>query len=136
MSAPTFALLAGIACLALGFAGIFSGGAALGGLDLFLGLWGFVAWAGALGAVNFARAGAFLFALVALFAAQPAYGAWGHGLLAVAAAYIGFRSLLRRPRAAARPAERRHTAAPRRQAARPVARERRKGPFDRRYGLT
>jgi len=75
------------------------------------------------------------------FGLAPLYGhdVWLHALTAIAAAYFGFRTAARSVAATLRetPAERRHSGASRRKAARPVAYERRKGAFDRRnYGGT
>ncbi|HEY4746528.1 MAG TPA: hypothetical protein VIH38_03155, partial [Steroidobacteraceae bacterium] len=71
----------------------------------------------------------------------PLYGhdVWLHALTAIAAAYFGFRTAARSVAASLQevPAERRHSGATRRKAARTVANERRKGAFDRRnYGGT
>lgn len=135
MSAPTFAFVMGIFYLGLGVLG------ALGELptdlahDLFhaaAGLWGFAAWAGATSAVLYCRLMAVAFAFVMLLGLlwDPSPGAWLYLLTAAASAYFGYRTL-----ALAEPApatERRRSRASRRRAMRPVAMERRMGPFDRR----
>ena len=69
MSAPSFALAAGIVYTALGFMGfvpalhvgdrlfgVLQVNAALNALHLIAGFWGLFAWSGATGAVSFARA--------------------------------------------------------------------------------
>jgi hypothetical protein len=135
MSAPSFALVMGIFYLGLGVLG------ALGQLptdlahDLFhaaVGLWGLAAWAGAAGAVLYARLMAVAFAFVMLMGLlwEPSPGAWLYLLTAAAAAYFGYRTVALAQHAPA--SERRRTAGTRRRAVRPVALERRSGPFDRR----
>lgn len=134
MSAPTFALLMGIFYLGLGVLG------ALGQLptdlahDLFhgaAGLWGFAAWAGATSAVLYARLMTVAFSFVMLMGLlwNPSPGAWLYLLTASAAAYFGYRTLaLAEPT----PSIERRRPGSRRQVMRPVAQERRAGPFDRR----
>ena len=135
MSAPTFAFVMGVFYLGLGVLG------ALGELptdlahDLFhaaAGLWGFAAWAGATSAVLYARLMAVAFAFAMLFGLlwNPSPGAWLYLLTVAAAAYFGYRTV-----ALAEPAtvsDRRRHAGARRQVTRPVAYDRRSGPFDRR----
>lgn len=170
MTAPSFALLAGLfytglAALSMlpsleiardGLPYLFGLFAASGPLTLIhvaLGLWGLVAWSGALGAVGYARAASVLLALLALggFAATATdalvalrgHNIWLHALTALAAAYFGFRSAARRPllyaslkerrrQGAGRLERRRSVAADRRIAPQPVAQERRSGRADRR----
>lgn len=142
MSAPTFALIAGLVYTALGFAG-FTGFMprpwTLNVLHLVLGFWGMFSWSGATSAVRFARdiAGAFaVLTVVGLYQAFdapieifPVRGplAGLYAATALLAAYIGFRSIARR----AKRAERRRNQE-RRLAKRPVAYERRHGGHDRR----
>ena len=131
--------------------GVFAVNAVLNGVHFLLGFWGLVAWSGALSAVNYARSLALVSAVLALmglipglktaFGLAPLYGhdVWLHALTAIAAAYFGFRTAARSVAASLQevPAERRHSGATRRKAARTVANERRKGAFDRRnYGGT
>lgn len=145
MSAPTFALIAGLVYTALGFAG-FTGFMprpwTINGLHLALGFWGLFSWSGATSAVSFARniAGAFavltVIGLYQTFNAPieifPVRGPLAGLYVATAllAAYIGFRSIARR----AKRAERRRNRQERRVAKRPVAYERRLGGRDRRQG--
>lgn len=178
MSAPTFALVAGLLYMTLGILGmlsslligapadapapavtmnygylfgLFAVNAVLNSVHFLLGFWGLVAWSGALSAVNYARSLSVVSAVLALmglipglntaFGFAPLYGheVWLHALTAIAAAYFGFRTAARAVAATLQevPAERRHSGANRRKAARPVAYERRKGAFDRRnYGGT
>ena len=159
MSAPAFALLLGIFYTGLGslamlpslalvrdglpylFA-LFAASGALNALHIAIGLWGLVAWSGALSAVGYARAVSILLALLALGGVAAAltgspmalggHNVWLHGLTALAAAYVGFRSLARRPSLTASWQERRRRPAERRHAARPVALERRSSRGDRR----
>jgi hypothetical protein len=154
LSAPRFALAAGLAYTLLGFMGfipVFAPGGRVLGLfaangvlnvaHIVVGFWGLFSWSGATSAVTYARSLAALFAILALLgifasfnsplALVPAQGhdAWLHGATALLGAYFGFRSLARRERQA----ERRHShAVTRRVAARPVVVERRYGAFDRR----
>lgn len=154
MSAPTFALVAGLAYAALGFAGfvpalmagdrvlgLFPVGELVSLAHLVLGFWGLFSWSGATSAVNYARGLAVIagaLALVGLYgslagplALFPVHGhdVWLHGVSALLGAYFGLRSLLRRE---AQPVERRHNPPERRVASRPVAYERRTGAWDRR----
>lgn len=135
MSAPSFALVMGIFYLGLGVLG------ALGWLptdlphDLFhaaVGLWGLAAWAGAAGALLYARLMAVAFAFVMLMGLlwAPSAGTWLYLLTAAASAYFGYRTVA----LAARPSasERRRSAGARRRVVRPIAHDRRMGPFDRR----
>lgn len=109
-----------------------------------IGVWGLAAWAGAASALRYARITAALFFIIALmglvpglntfFGYMPVYGndVWLNLLTAATAGYFGYRTL-----ALAEPAahgERRRGTSIRRQSMRPVAYERRKGPFDRRAG--
>jgi hypothetical protein len=144
MSAPSFALIAGLVYLlagALGLIGSFPVTRLVSGLYLLAGLWGTAAWAGATGAVLYARSMAVLFGLLALMGLVPALGAffrlmplggqdlWLHAATALSAAYFGFRSMARR----AQRGERR-TVLDRRHASHAVAYERRRGSADRRFG--
>jgi hypothetical protein len=154
VSAPTFALLAGLAYTALGFLGFipsllvsdrllgfFPVNGVVNVLHVVLGFWGLFSWSGATSAVGYARASAGIFAALALLglyasldtplALLPVRGndVWLHGLTALAAAYFGFRSAARRERSRER---RRSRIANRRVARRPVVYERRTGAFDRR----
>jgi hypothetical protein len=135
MSAPSFALVMGIFYLGLGVLG------ALGQLptdfahDLFhagVGLWGLAAWAGAAGALLYARLMALTFAFVMLIGLlwAPSPGAWLYLLTAATAGYFGFRTVALTAHTPA--SERRRHPGVRRRVARPVALERRMGPFDRR----
>lgn len=153
MSAPTFALVAGLAYAALGFMGFvpaFMVGERVLGLfpvnelvdaaHIALGFWGLFSWSGATSAVTYGRGLAVLAGLMALagvygttaepLALFPVHGndVWLHGVSALLGAYFGLRSLARREQAV----ERRHNAANRRVAQRPVAYERRVGAWDRR----
>lgn len=152
MSAPTFALLAGLAYTALGFLGfvpsmviderllgLFPMNGVLSVLHLVIGFWGLFSWSGATSSVNYARAlAAICGALAALgiyatanvpLALVPVRGhdIWLHGLSALLGAYFGFRSAARRERRIER-----RSARNRRAAVRPVALERRTGRPDRR----
>ena len=148
MSAPTFSLLTGIAYLVLGLAGstlfgLVSASLILNLLYLLVGLWGFLAWTGYLNALRFARVNALLFGVLAILGLAsglnflagylPLNGSavWLHAVTALAAAYIGFRSMLRRGHHLF---ERRRHRPDRRQAGRPVAYERRWASVDRRFG--
>ena len=138
MSAPTFALMMGIFYLGLGVLG------AMGELptdlpqDLFhgaVGLWGFAAWAGATSALLYSRLMAVAFAFVMLLGLlwNPSPGAWLYLLTAAACAYFGYRTVaLAEPEPEPSTERRRYPGGTRRQVMRPVARERRIGPFDRR----
>lgn len=157
MSAPSFALVAGLLYIgagALGFAGFFPVAKLLAAVYLIVGLWGGAAWAGATGAVGYARSIAILFgalalvalALLALFPAPSAVPAlvtlggrafWLHTATALIAGYFGFRSMARHLQPADRqsPMERRRKApSDRRRASRPVAHDHRRGIADRRFG--
>ncbi len=182
MSAPTFALATGILYVALGtlamiaslvvpaegtvqygyFLGLFAVNTPLNAAHAFMGMWGLVAWSGALGAVTYARAVAVVMGILALaglvpgarnfFDVLPLHGhnVWLHGLSAIAAAWIGWRSLLRHELEAASALkkserastgeawraglgeDRRRGVGDRRREARPVAVERRRGAPERR----
>ncbi len=123
------------------FLGLFRVNGLLDALHFLLGFWGLVAWSGALSAIAYARSASVLLGLAAVAGlllpaaalhALPLQGhnVWLHALSAIAAAYVGWRSLARR-RSPAR-AERRRGAPERRRAVRPVVLERRNGRFDRR----
>ena len=146
MSAPSFALIAGIAYLVAGAAGLLLGLVPVSfvhhAAHFALGLWGLAAWTGAAGAVSYARWLAAIgaaFALFGLTGLDSALGMlpfdsrdlWGHIALGAFGAYFGFRT-------GALPeahAERRHLLPPdRRRAARPVSLDRRRGVADRRFG--
>jgi hypothetical protein len=168
MTAPGFALAIGLLYAALGLLGMLSSlvlpaavapGASvplfgylfglfavnlvLNGVHFLVGVWGLVAWAGALSAVTYARSIALLLGAMALFGLMPGllaalmplhgHNVWLHGVSAALAAWVGFRTLARRELAALKPqrAERR-VRGERRVSARPVARERRRGADDRR----
>lgn len=143
MSAPAFALSAGLAYVALGFAGLTSflpQAGTINALHLAVGFWGLFSWSGATGAVTFSRGVAVLLGALALlgiagmlaepFAPLPVHRPHAalHAVTALLAGYFGFRSLARRPHRA----ERRQRA-DRRVAARPVAYERRSREYDRRH---
>ena len=145
MSAPTFALLAGLLYLLAGAAGVLSQFLAASFLHhaahFALGLWGVAAWTGAAGAVTYARTLAGLgaaFALLGLTGLDHALGMlpldprdlWGHILTGALAAYFGFRTATL-PEANAE--RRHHVLADRRRAPRPVSLERRRGDADRRF---
>lgn len=160
MSAPAFALILGLLYTGLGaFAmlpslvvareglpylfGLFAVSGVLNALHIGIGLWGLVAWSGAYGAVAYARMVGIVLAILALGGvvailvpgALPLRGGYNialHALTALAAAYVGFRSVARRPLVRATVQERRHHS-DRRVAERPVALERR-GSADRRLG--
>ncbi len=172
MSAPAFALLVGLAFTGAGLLGfipslvlpppagapetsvtlahgyllgLFPVNALHNGVHLLTGLTGFVAWAGALSAVTYARALAVIYAALAImglipglntvFGLVPIYGhdVWLHAVTAAAAAYVGFRSALRKGSLQVSPrAERRRNDPNRRHAAKPVAYDRRRGAYDRR----
>jgi hypothetical protein len=153
MSAPTFALIAGLLYTLLGFAGfipalhpegnalgLFPTNGVLSVLHIAIGFWGLFSWSGATGAVGYARGLAAVFTPLTLLAVYatlytplalvPAQGtdALLYALTAAAGAYFGFRSLARRERHP----DRRHNAPERRTAMRPVVYERRTGAYDRR----
>lgn len=171
MSAPTFALIIGLAFTGAGllgfipslvmpapadapatsvtlahghFLGLFPVNALHNVVHLAVGLTGLAAWAGALSAVAFARGLAVFYALLAVMGAIPGlntvfglipihgHDIWLHALTAAAAAYIGFRSAVRQGVRRPTVRERRHNAAERRHALKPVAYERRRGADDRR----
>jgi hypothetical protein len=153
MTAPGFALAAGLVYAALGFMGFIPAAApgerllgvlpvnmVVNTLHIVVGFWGLFSWSGATSAVNYARSLAAIFGVLALLALYATFGTpvallpvqghylWLHGLTAALGAYIGFRSMARRERQA----ERRHNAPERRAAHRPVVYERRTGAYDRR----
>jgi hypothetical protein len=153
MSAPTFALVAGLAYAALGFMGfvpalmvsdrvlgLFPVNELVNAAHIVLGFWGLFSWSGATSAVSYGRGLAAIAGLMALAgiygtAAEPlelfpvrGNDVWLHGVTALLGAYFGLRSLARRGQAV----ERRHNAPNRRVAQRPVAFERRTGAWDRR----
>jgi hypothetical protein len=145
VSAPGFALLAGLIYIAagiLGLTGVLPVTSVLSVLYLLVGAWGFGAWAGAMGAVRYARWLAILFAALCVlnfvpalrdfFTLTPLGGAdfWLHAATAVFAAHFGFRSIAR----GLRRGERRRVHPDRRQARHPVVQERRRGIADRRFG--
>ena len=145
MSAPGFALVIGLIYLAagvLGLTGVLPIANSAGVLYLAVGAWGCAAWAGATGAVRYARSLAVLFAALCIlnfvpavrgfFTLAPPGGAdfWLHAATAVFAAHFGFRSVAR----GLRREERRLIHPDRRHALHPVAHERRQGIADRRFG--
>jgi hypothetical protein len=145
VSAPSFALVAGIAYLVAGVLGLLFGfvpaSFAHHAAHFALGLWGLAAWTGAAGAVTYARWLAAIgagFALLGLTGLDTSLGMrpfdprdlWGHIIIGALGAYFGFRT-------AAIPephAERRHRGGDRRHTTRPVSLERRRGSADRRFG--
>jgi hypothetical protein len=145
VSAPAFALVIGLVYVGagiLGFTGELPATNVLSALYLLVGAWGCGAWAGAMSAVRYAQVLAVLFTALCIlnfvpavrgyFTLAPLGGAdfWLHAATAVFAARFGFRSLLR----GLRRGERRHLHPDRRQALQSVARERRRGIADRRFG--
>lgn len=169
MTAPSFTLLMGLFYTGLAglsmlpsleiardgvpyLFGLFAVSGPLTLVHVALGLWGLVAWSGALGAVGYARAASLLLALLALggvaamatggMVALRGHNIWLHALTALAAAYFGFRSAARRPmlvasfkerrREGVERLERRRSVLDRRVAVRPVVQERRGGRADRR----
>ena len=153
MSAPRFALVAGLAYAALGFMGfvpslapegrllgLFPVNGVLSVLHVLVGFWGLFSWSGATSAVNYARSLAAIFGVLALLGLYATLGTpvallpvqghdtWLYGLTAGLATYFGFRSMALRERRA----ERRRNAPERRVALRPVVYERRLGAYDRR----
>ena len=145
MSAPGFALVIGLVYIAagiLGFTGELPATNVLSAIYLVVGAWGCGAWAGAMGAVRYARVLAVLFATLCLlnfvpalrgfFTLAPPGGAdfWLHAATAGLAAHFGFRSIARR----LRPGERRRIHPDRRNELHPVGYERRRGIADRRFG--
>jgi hypothetical protein len=126
--------------------GLFAVSGWLNAVHILVGFWGLVAWSGALGAVGYARAMSVLLGLMAILGVVPGAGeflrflpldghnVWLHGASALAAAYIGFRSVARRQTLRATLKERRRAAADRRHSMHHVAYERRHGDFDRRHG--
>jgi hypothetical protein len=145
VSAPGFALVIGLIYIAagiLGLTGELPVTSLLSALYLVVGAWGCGAWAGAMGAVRYARALAVLFAALCLlnfipalrgfFTLAPLGGAdfWLHAATALFAAHFGFRSIAR----GLRRGERRVHHPDRRHTLQPVARERRRGISDRRFG--
>lgn len=171
MSAPTFALIIGLAFTGAGLLGfipsllmpapagapatsvtlahgyflaLFPVNALLNAVHFAVGLAGLAAWAGALGAVGFARGLAVFFGILAVMGAIPGlntvfglmplhgHDIWLHAITAAAAAYIGFRSAVRQGISQPVKRERRRNARERRHALKPVAYERRRGADDRR----
>ena len=161
MTAPAFALACGLFYLGLGalallpslvivrdalphFIGLFAVSGSLDALHIAIGVWGLAAWSGALSAVTYARWTAVILGLCALAGLTPGvypalplagHNIWLHGLGALLAAYVGFRSLARTLAPLATPtaaAERRHGRPDRRETTAIVAVERRRGAFDRR----
>jgi len=145
VSAPGFALVIGLIYIAagiLGFTGELPATNVLSALYLLVGAWGCGAWAGAMGSVRYARSLAVVFAALCIlnfvpalrgfFTLAPPGGAdfWLHAATAVFAAHFGFRSIAR----GLRQGERRRLHPDRRRALYPVARERRRGIADRRFG--
>lgn len=127
--------------------GLFAVSGWLNAVHILVGFWGLVAWSGALGAVGYARAMSVLLGLLAILGVVPGIGeflrvlplqghnVWLHGASALAAAYIGWRSMARRQMLHASIAERRQVElADRRRAIRPTVYERRRGLADRRFG--
>jgi hypothetical protein len=127
--------------------GLFAVSGWLNAVHILVGFWGLVAWSGALGAVGYARAMSVLLGLLAILGVVPGvsdslrvlpldgHNVWLHGASALAAAYVGFRSMARRQTLYASVAERRHAElTDRRRAIRPTAYERRRGLADRRFG--
>jgi hypothetical protein len=150
VSAPTYALIAGLVYIASAIFGLVESFTAtkIFCLAYFLvGAWGIGAWIGASNALRFARSVAVLFALLALLQLVPSVRAlfrlmpldgndlWLHLATALSGAYIGWRSLfMPMLRTQLRPGtlERRHPPGNRRGAVRPIAYERRHGSYDRR----
>ncbi len=162
MTAPSFALILGLFYTGFGLLGtlpslsmlaadpqvgyaylfgLFRVNGVLDALHFLLGFWGLVAWSGALRAVAYARSASVLLAATALAGLVPApwhalplqgHNVWLHALTALAAGYVGFRSLARRPALLRR--ERRRGLAERRRASRPIVQERRGARPDRRQG--
>lgn len=145
MSAPGFSLVIGLIYIAAGILGLTGELPAtnlLSALYLVVGAWGCGAWAGAMGAVRYARALAVLFAalcvlnfipaLRSLFTLAPLGSAdfWLHAGTALFATHFGFRSIAR----GLRRGERRVHHPDRRSTLQAVARERRRGIADRRFG--
>jgi hypothetical protein len=145
VSAPSFALAVGLVYIAagiLGFTGELPVTNALSALYLVVGAWGCGAWAGAMGAVRYARWLTIVFATLCIlnfvpavhgfFTLAPLGGAdfWLHAATAIFAAHFGFRSLARR----LQPRERRRVHPDRRRGLHAVERERRRGVADRRFG--
>jgi hypothetical protein len=115
--------------------------AVLSALHAAIGMWGIVAWSGAMSALSYARMLALIMGVLTLmgllsafhtaFGLMPLHGveAWLHGITGLAAAYFGFRSTTHQGHA-----ERRRNQNDRRQDAHPVGAERRHGLYDRRHG--
>jgi len=131
VTAPRLALVLGLAYAVLGVAGGFIGlSGLLNALHFALGLWGVLAWSGALGALAFARLAAVVFALLALAALTPlvafeelrGWQFWLHLASAPIAAYFGFRSLTR---GASKTSLERRRDVERRRSVAPIAHERR-----------
>lgn len=153
MSAPRFALIAGLIYTALGFTGfvpalvpgerlfgLFPVNDVLSVLHVLVGFWGLFSWTGATSAVNYARSLAAIFTVLALLGLYATLGTpiallpvqghdtWLYALTAALGVYFGFRSKALRERHA----ERRRNAPERRAVLRPVVYERRLGAYDRR----
>jgi hypothetical protein len=145
VSAPSYALVAGVAYLVAGGLGLLFGLVPVSfvhhAAHFAIGLWGITAWTGATGAVTYARWLAAIgaaFALLGLTGLDTTLGMlpfdardlWGHIVLGAFGAYFGFRTAaLPEPHA-----ERRQHPADRRHSARPVSLDRRRGVADRRFG--
>jgi hypothetical protein len=174
VTAPGFAFAAGVFYVALGilsmlsslvlpapgtvqhglFLGLFPVNTPLNAVHAFMGMWGVVAWSGALSAVTYGRALAIVMGLMALaglvpglrvlFDVLPLHGhnVWLHAVTAALGAWVGFRSFARyelgqvaskaRAGRSHQPPERRRGADDRRRHIRPVALERRRGAPNRR----
>jgi hypothetical protein len=146
VSAPSFALLAGLLYVAAGVLGLLFGLVPASlihhAAHFAIGLWGLAAWTGAASAVTYARSLAAIaaaFALLGLTGLDTALGMlpldtrdlWGHIVIGAFGAYFGFRTAAL-PEAHAE--RRRNMPSDRRRAARPISLERRRGTADRRFG--
>ncbi len=154
MSAPAFALILGLLYTGLGafamlpslliekggasyFLGVLAVSGVLNVVHIGIGLWGLAAWSGAYGAVAYARSTAVIFAILAaggvIAGLAPnevplsGFNILLHALSALAAAYVGFRSVTRTAASRRRLAPERRRGADRRHAVRPVAMDRRLG---------
>jgi hypothetical protein len=162
MSAPAFALVAGIFYSALGLLGmlsslvmpapespsqlgylfsLFAVSSVLNGAHLLIGAWGLAAWSGALSALTYARSLAGLTAAFALLGMIPgmsnAFGAMplhGHNvwLHGLTAAFAAYIGFRSKAKLAISRKERRHSRPDRRHLAQRVALERRHRAYDRR----